>query len=162
MEFASEDRINMSVQILAEQNIPHKTSPIEPISLTPSIFHDRIPSIALETSHYLFFRLQLNQWLNAHNYLMYNPRRKQVWKDFLFPNANDQSRREGIQHNLNRHQREICDFLNTIYGEHEISYERSFESFKWLLELYHLPTNQNEAPGWSKLFFPVCNRVFHC
>ena len=147
MEFASEDRINMSVQIFAEQSIPHKTCPIEPISLTPSLFHDRIPSISWETSHYLFFRLQQNQWLNMHNYLMYNPRRKRAWRDFLFQANHEQTIHGGTQQNLNEHQREVFDFLNTIYGEHEISYERSFESLKWLLELYHLPTNQKEAPG---------------
>lgn len=81
-----------------------------------------------------------------HSYLMYNPRRKRAWKEFLFPVNNDQMRHEETLQNLNKHQREIFDFLNTIYGEHEINYERSFESFKWLLELYHLPTHQNAAP----------------
>ena len=142
MEFASEDRINMSTRIFAEQSIPYRMCPIEPISLTPNLFHERIPTVTWETSQYLFYRLQQNQWLNMHNYLIYNPRRKRAWQEFLFKADNKPSRGAPTLTNLNEHQSAIFDFLNTIYGEHEISYERSFEAFKWLLELSHLPSNR--------------------
>jgi hypothetical protein len=37
-----------------------------------------------------------------------------------------------ILENLDKHKNVFPDFLNTIYGEHEISFERSFEALKWL------------------------------
>jgi hypothetical protein len=36
--------------------------------------------------------------------------------------------------NLNKNKNTISEFLNTIYGEHAISYERSSEALKWLQE----------------------------
>ena len=141
VEFASESRINVSMQIFTEQNIPHKDFSIEPISLTPTTFHERIPSITEETSRYLFYRLLQNRWLNFHNYLLHNPRRKLTWRNFLLLPENDQMKDEGISVNLKEHHRMITEFLNVIYGEHEISHERSFEALKWLQDLNYTSNN---------------------
>ena len=37
---------------------------------------------------------------------------------------------------LKKHESIMPDFLNTLYGEHEISYEHSYEALQWLLDTY--------------------------
>jgi hypothetical protein len=135
IEFASEERISVSKQIFVEQKIPCATFPVEPVKLIPMTFHDRIPSISREASRYIFYQLQRNHWLNHGNYLMYNPRRKLAWQTFLFPASNGDIKIAELANSLNANKNNITDFLNTVYGEHEMSYERSFEALKWLKEL---------------------------
>jgi hypothetical protein len=132
IEFASEDRINISMQVFAEHKIPHKTFPIEPVCLSARTFNDRIPAITRETSNYLFYRLQQNHWLNYHNYLLYNPRRRHTWQTFLFPSTNDALKNEKTFNNINKYKHLIPDLLSTMYGEHAVSYERSHQALKWL------------------------------
>ena len=143
VEFASESRINVSKKVFLEQQIPFKSFPIEPITLTHSIFHDRIPSLTPETSRFLLYQLQLNRWVNTFSYLMYNPRRKLTWQSFLFPST-PLSNRDVLYKNLNENRWIISQFLNTIYGEHEISYERSFEALKWLRGIYLTSRNKTD------------------
>jgi hypothetical protein len=131
-EFASESRIKASMRIFEKENISHIGFDIEPIRLIPSIFHDRIPTITDETSRYIFYRLQQNHWLDPENYLIHNPRREYSWQQFLFTTANETVITPTILKNLRNHEDVLPDFLNTIYGEHEISFERSFEALKWL------------------------------
>jgi phosphorylcholine metabolism protein LicD len=135
-EFASEERINASIEKLRANNIPYKTYTIEPITLTPKTFHERIPTITKEASSYVFYRLQQNKWLDSQNELIYNPRRRDTWKTFLFTSSNKTQNIQSILNNLEENKNIIPDFLNTIYGEHEISFERSFEALQWLQELY--------------------------
>lgn len=141
IEFASEARINESIKILLEQKIPYKTFPIKPISLTQETFHQRIPNITKQTSQYIFFRFQQNQWLNEEHQFQYNPRRVDTWKTFLFtPNSNKPDMLK-ITKNLQENEKIIPEFLNTIYGEHEISFQRSYEALKWHLCIYNNKTN---------------------
>jgi hypothetical protein len=135
IEFATEERISVSKQIFVEQKIPCATFPVEPVKLMPMTFHNRIPSISREASRYIFYQLQRHRWLNYHNYLMYNPRRKLAWQSFLFPSINGNIKVAELAKSLNDNKNKITDFLNTVYGEHEMSYERSFEALKWLKEL---------------------------
>jgi hypothetical protein len=135
IEFASEDRINTSMQIFIREKIPYIGFDIEPISLTSTTFHDRIPTITYDTSHYIFYRLQQNQWLDEENYLLYNPRQKDGWETFLFTQKNNQTKK--ILKNLLKHKKIISEFFNTIYAEHEISFERSFEALKWHQRIYN-------------------------
>ncbi|CAF0796656.1 unnamed protein product [Rotaria sp. Silwood1] len=146
IEFASEQRINNSIKIFIEQKIPYNTLAIEPIRLTRNTFRERIPSINAKTSQYLFKRLQQNHWLNSYDILMYNPRRKFIWKTFLLPATINDVGNEDIFKNINQNKNQISEFLNTLYGEHEISYERSFEALNWLKEINvssKLPTDSN-------------------
>jgi hypothetical protein len=136
IEFASEERINISKQIFIEHSIPHINFPIEPIRLIHSTFADRIPSISSETSRFLFYRLQQNRWINYYNFLAYNPRRKLAWQTFLFPSTLPAGNSESMFNNLNKNRNMISEFLNTIYGEHEISYERSYEALKWFKQFH--------------------------
>jgi hypothetical protein len=135
IEFASEDRINVSMQIFIKEKIPYIGFDIEPIRLTHKTFHDRIPTITDDASHYIYYRLLQNKWLDKQNYLIYNPRREDAWKTFLFTSKNNQT--EEIQKNLEKHQKILPDFFNTIYGEHEISFERSYEALKWHQRVYN-------------------------
>ncbi|UJR15666.1 hypothetical protein I4U23_002600 [Adineta vaga] len=144
IEFASEQRINVSKQIFIEQKIPCITLPIEPVQLTSTTFHDRIPEINRDTSHFLYHQLQRYRWLNQHAYLMYNPRRKFDWQGFLFPSVYNRTLDQQLVKNIHQHKTHITEFLNTIYGEHEISYERSFEAFKWLLDIYKTAKTSNQ------------------
>jgi hypothetical protein len=141
IEFASEDRINASMQIFAREKIPYIGFDIEPISLTSTTFHKRIPTITEEASHYIFYRLQQNQWLDNRNYLIRNPRREYAWKTFIFEQILDSNCNEKIHKNILEHKNIIPDFLNTIYGEHEISFERSFEALTWHQLIYNNRTN---------------------
>ncbi|CAF1395424.1 unnamed protein product [Rotaria sordida] len=136
IEFASEDRINNSIQIFIEQNIPCNRLAIEPVRITRVTFRDRIPSINIRTSQFLFNRLQQNHWLNPYHVLMYNPRRKFSWKQFLFPSSIAEVKNGEVFNNINQNKFQISEFLNTMYGEHEISYERSFEALQWLEKIY--------------------------
>ncbi|CAF2372594.1 unnamed protein product [Rotaria sp. Silwood2] len=145
IEFASQDRINNSIKTFIEQKIPYTTLAIEPIRITRTIFRDRIPSITIKTSQYLFTRLQQNRWLNSYSILMYNPRRKFSWKKFLFPESINDARDEATFKNIDQNKNQISEFLNTLYGEHEISYERSFEALKWLKEVYHSSTLSTDS-----------------
>lgn len=146
IEFASEERINVSKQIFRENQILHHAFPIEPVLMQHSTFNERIPSVLLETSNFLFYRLQQNRWINLYNYLTYNPRRKLTWKTFLFPSTNPYTNSDKIWINLNQNQNIIADLLNTIYGEHEISFERSYEALKWLqITTSLLSTNQTQS-----------------
>jgi hypothetical protein len=140
-EFASENRINMSVQVFAKEHIPHIVYDIQPISLIASSFHDRTPTITSETSSYLFYRLQQNNWLDGENYLIHNPRRDDDWQNFIFAKINNQSvLTPTIYDNLRKHQTILPDIMSTIYGEHEISFERSFEALKWLQDVLNNQT----------------------
>lgn len=94
IEFASEQRIDISRQIFTEHNISHNMFSIEPIRVTSTTFHDRIPSISAETSRFIFYRLQQHHWLNDYHFLMYNPRRKLSWQAFLFPSSNPNDKDE--------------------------------------------------------------------
>jgi hypothetical protein len=130
-EFASEARINESIKVFAKQNIPYISYAIRPISVTFTTFHDRIPTITKETSQYIFHHLQRHQWLDSQNYLKYNPRRRNTWPDFLLLAANKSTTSTSVLNNLEQHRNVLPDFLNTLYGEHEISFERSFEALQW-------------------------------
>jgi len=141
IEFASEERINASMNIFAQQKIPYIGFDIEPISLTSKTFHDRIPTIKEVTSNYIFYRLQQNKWLDQENYLIHNPRRDMAWQTFLFTPINKTSETEIILKDLKQHEKIISEFLNTIYGEHEISFERSFEALKWHKDIYNNNNN---------------------
>jgi hypothetical protein len=136
IEFASEDRINASMKVFAAQRIPHQSFVIKPISVTSTTFHERIPTITPETSFYVFYRLQQNLWLDGDNYLTNNPRRDDDWQTFLLTPLNRTADTENILKNLQEHEKILPDFLNTIYGEHEISFERSFEALTWLKHVY--------------------------
>ncbi|CAF1394192.1 unnamed protein product [Adineta steineri] len=136
VEFASEERIKASKQIFMEQNIPCNDFLIEPLQVKPTIFSERVPTINSETSYFIYYLLLRNQWLNTHTYLIYNPRRKLAWQDFLFPQIEQNHTRARIYKSINDHKNEISEFLNTIYGEHEISYERSSEALNWFKELF--------------------------
>lgn len=132
IEFASIGRINASAQIFAREGIPHIIYDIEPISILGGSFHARIPTLTMETSNYIFHRLQQNHWLGAENYLIHNPRRNTDWQTFLFSTENKTFIAPGIIRNLRNHQNILGEFLNTVYGQHEISFERSFEALTWL------------------------------
>ncbi|CAF1938246.1 unnamed protein product [Rotaria magnacalcarata] len=136
IEFASEDRINTTQQIFIEEKISVNTLIIEPVRMARTTFRERIPSLSASTSHYLFNRLRGNRWLNGRSYLMYNPRRRFEWQEFLFPPSIDDSTTEEIFNDLKKHKDQIIELLNTIYAEHEISYERSYEALKWLKDVY--------------------------
>ncbi|CAF0763546.1 unnamed protein product [Adineta steineri] len=136
IEFASEARINDSKRVFAEENIPHISYIIEPLCVTSTIFHERIPTITKETSLYIFYRLQQNHWLDPQNYLKYNPRRKNTWQEFLLIPVNKTLISTDISKNLNEHKTILPDFFNTLYGEHEISFERSFEALQWHKNIY--------------------------
>jgi hypothetical protein len=144
IEFATEERINMSQKIFIEQKIPYKSFPVEPIPLTHATFHHRIPSISIETSRYIFYRLQQNHWLNSHSYLIYNPRRKLSWQAFIFASPSD-NKTEDMFKNLIKNKNIIFEFINTIYGEHEISFERSFEALKWIKSSYMVSKNLTDS-----------------
>ena len=135
-EFASEARINNSIELFIKQKIPYQSYNISPIPLTGTTFHERIPTITLESSQYIFYRFQQNQWLDTDNTLLYNPRRKKTWESFLLSIVANVTDSSVIRDNLNDHKHILPDFLNTIYGEHEISFERSYEALKWLLDTY--------------------------
>ncbi len=141
IEFASEDRINASIKIFIREKIPHISFEIQPISLTSTTFHERIPTITVDTSQYIFYRFQQNQWLDGENCLTYNPRRDDQWQTFLFTPVNKTLKTENITKNLQNHEKTISEFLNTIYGEHEISFERSFEALTWLQNVYNNETS---------------------
>jgi hypothetical protein len=143
IEFASEDRINISKQIFNEQKIPYNTFPVEPIRLTYKTFSDRIPSISQFTSNYIYDRLRKHRWLNMYYFLKHNPRRKLSWQSFLVPSSLDDVKDQQIFNDLKKNQNIITQFLNTVYGQHEISYERSFEALKWLKQLYISSQNVN-------------------
>lgn len=145
IEFASEYRINVSKNVFLEHKIPHNSFPIEPVSLIHATFHERIPTVTLETSRYLLYQFQLNRWINSFNYLIYNPRRKLAWQTFLFPSS-PPSNNEKLFENLNNNRVMISQFLNTIYGEHAISFERSHEALKWLKKTYLTSRNKTD---WS-------------
>ena len=141
VEFASGRRINMSMRTFAREGIPHIAYEIHPISLKASSFHDRIPTITPETSSYLFYRLEQNHWLDTENYLIHNPRREDDWGHFIFAKMDNQSvLTSTIEENLKQNQGILSDFMNTIYGEHEISFERSFEALKWHQDLLNNQT----------------------
>ncbi|UJR30972.1 hypothetical protein I4U23_018484 [Adineta vaga] len=140
-EFASQSRINESMKHFAEQNIPHKSYAIEPIQVTSTIFHERIPTLTRETSQYIFECLQQNNWLDSENYLKHNPRRRNTWPDFLLLTVNKTHTNSNIFENLNAHKKILPDFFNTIYGEHEISFERSFEALQWHQQIYKMKNN---------------------
>ena len=144
IEFASEDRINISKQIFDEQKIPYNAFPIEPIRLTYKTFSERVPSINHLTSTYIYDRLRKNRWLNFYNFLKYNPRRKLSWQSFLLPSSLDDIKDQNIFSDLKNNQKIITQFLDTVYGEHAISYERSFEALKWLKQLYISSQNANQ------------------
>lgn len=135
VEFASENRINASMKVFANEQIPHIAFKIEPISLTPSTFRERIPTITDDASHYLYYRLQQNKWLDQQNYLVFNPRRVNKWETFLLDATNQTKDIETQLKNIHEHKDILPDFLNTIYGEHEISFERSFEALTWLQKM---------------------------
>ncbi|CAF3467062.1 unnamed protein product [Rotaria socialis] len=141
MEFASEERINASMDIFARENIPHKSFNIDPIIVTRTTFYDRIPTIGRVTSRYLFKRLERNHWFDSNFCFIYNPRRTETWKEFLFSPANGEMETAEVHKIINNHKNIIPDFLNTIYGEHEISYERSYEALKWLHDIYQNEIN---------------------
>lgn len=131
-EFASEQHINESMKVFAREKIPHKSFDIEPICLTTSTFHDRIPTINKDTSEFIFKCFRDNNWLDAYGYFIHNPRRKNTWQEILFPSTKNRTNNAQIVKNLYDHVKVIPDFLNTIYGEHEISFERSYEALTWL------------------------------
>ena len=135
-EFASEARINSSIELFIKQKIPYQAYDVPPIALTGTTFHERIPTINLQSSQYIFYRFQQNQWLDIDNTLLYNPRRKKTWQSFLLSVPANMTDPSVIRSNLNDHQHVLPDFLNTIYGEHEISFERSYEALKWQLDTY--------------------------
>ncbi|CAF4378468.1 unnamed protein product [Rotaria socialis] len=145
IEFASEDRINTTQQIFIEEKISVNTLGIEPVRITSATFRERIPSLNSSTSHYLFKRLHRNRWLNGRSYLMYNPRRRIEWQAFLFPSAIDDSTTEEIFNDLKKHKDQIIELLNTIYADHEISYERSYEALKWLKDVYDQSKSRTDA-----------------
>jgi hypothetical protein len=140
-EFASEERIFKSKEIFNEHKIPHITFAIFPISLTRTTFHDRIPKIRIETSRYIFYRLQQNQWLDSLNYLVHNPRRDDTWKTFLFTAKKETYETKRILANINEHKHFFDEFFNTLYGQHEISFENSYEALKWHKDTYNIQTN---------------------
>ena len=142
IEFASEERISIFKQIFNENKIPCQNFPIEPVALTHSTFHDRIPSVSNEASRFILYRLQQNRWVNYFNFLTYNPRRKLDWQFFLFPSTPPYTKGEQLVGNLNQNQKSISEFLYTVYGEHSISYERSFEALKWLKNVARVSTNK--------------------
>ncbi|CAF0952533.1 unnamed protein product [Adineta ricciae] len=131
MEFASEARINESMKIFAEHNIPHISFAITPIPITATIFHERIPTITKETSEHIAYLLRNNNWIDGDTYLRYNPRRRNTWRDFISLTSNKTITNAIILDNINTHQNILPDFFNTLYGEHEISFERSFEALQW-------------------------------
>ena len=135
-EFASEARINASIKVFINQHIPYAKYAIGPIPVTPLTFQQRIPTITRDVSQYLFYRFQQNKWLDSDNGLLYNPRRKDTWKVFLFPSAINTTDGTLLLKNLKKHENIIPDFLNTLYGEHEISFEHSYEALKWHQETY--------------------------
>jgi hypothetical protein len=135
IEFASEERINISKQIFYENKIRSRNFPIEPVVLSHSTFLERIPSVTSEASNFLLYRLQQNQWINYYKLLKYNPRRKLAWQSFLFPSTPPFADGEKLVANLNQNQKSISELLYTVYGEHSISYERSFEALKWLMQV---------------------------
>lgn len=131
-EFASQTRINAAMQIFARENISHTAFNIEPIPLSSRAFHERIPTITPDTSNYIVYRFRQNNWLDGDNCLLYNPRRNKAWQTFLFESSANISLTADILTNLHDHNTVIEEFLNTVYGEHEISFERSFEALTWL------------------------------
>lgn len=131
-EFASLSRIGASTQTFIREKIPFMMYDIQPIGLTPRTLHDRIPSLTLETSSYIVYRLRQNHLLDAHNYLIHNPRRNNLWQTTLYPTNTDSAIAPTIIENLKNHKNILPDFFNTIYGQHEISFERSFEALTWL------------------------------
>ena len=135
--FASKYRINASMQLFSQKNIPYIGFEITPIKLTGTTFRDRIPTINADTSHYIYDYLKENHWLDSNNYLIYDPRLKNTWKSFLFTETrNTLLKMRAILTNLNQHKNIIAEFLNTIYGEHEISFEHSAEALRWHKNLY--------------------------
>lgn len=135
-EFASEARINAAVKVFINQNIPYETFQIGSIPLTPTTFHERIPTITRDVSQYIFYRFQQNKWLDDEHILKYNPRRTTSWKSILFSIDMNKTLSILLSKNLQQHETIISDFLNTLYGEHEISYEHSYEALQWLLNTY--------------------------
>ena len=136
-DFASKYRINESMQVFSRKNIPCISFEITPIKLTSTTFRDRIPTIEANTSHYIYQLLKQNNWLDSNNYLTYNPRRIDTWKLFVFAETNStQVEMKEIFRNIITHQNVIAEFLNTIYGEHEISFEHSAEALQWHKNLY--------------------------
>ncbi|CAF1570487.1 unnamed protein product [Adineta ricciae] len=134
IEFASAQRIDMSKEILRKQNISCTSFPIEPSQLTSTIFHDRQPVITHAASQFLYSQLRQYRWLNNYNYMLHNPRQKLTWQGFLFAMVINQTMSKEVFDNIHTHKPEIYELLNTFYGEHEISHERSYEALKWLLD----------------------------
>ena len=142
IELASEDRINISKQIFLEQNVPCRSFPVEPISMSSKTFSDRIPSISKPTARYIFNRLQRNHWLNSYNYLLYNPRRKTSWKNFILTVPSDNVIDKSIFKNINDNIELISELLNTAYGEHAITYERGYEALEWTKRVSNISQTQ--------------------
>lgn len=140
-EFASKQRIDASIHIFDREGIPCTTFEIQPISLKRTTFHDRIPTITKDTSNYIFYSLQKNNWLDSYGYLLYNPRRKNAWETFLFESTKETVVMKAILKNLKHHMKALKEFLNTVFGEHEISFERSYEALKWQKDLYFSKIN---------------------
>ena len=135
IEFASEERINKSVVIFQEETIPYAMFDIQPISLSSSTFHERIPTISLATSHYLHFRFQMSKWLDNNNRFIYNPRRRDPFIEIFNELSSNMTITTTISKEIKQHEPILIDFFNTIYAEHEISFERSYEAFKWHLRI---------------------------
>ena len=143
-EFASESRIHASMRIFARENISHIAFNIESIVLGSRTFRERIPTITPDTSNYIFYRLRQNHWLDSDNCLIYNPRRNQDWRTFLFETNEKAIGASAVLTNLRNHENVIAEFLNTVYGQHEISFERSFEALTWLKR--HSNTSNTSRP----------------
>lgn len=136
VDFASEERINKSLDIFIKYRVPHIVYDIQPISLSRTTIHERIPSVNELTSEYIFQAFEKKQWLDENKRLIHNPREFDDWKSVMTPEVNSQNISNEIFQNLKENEIHLTEFIGTIYGEHAISFERSHEALAWLWSTY--------------------------
>lgn len=138
-EFVTRKRLHKSIDLFKNHNIPAKLLSIKPVIFSARTCSQRIPSVTLKTSSFIYRALLKHHILSSHNYLKHNPRHYDQWDSIFFNSSPDLNLDEDVRRNFEENRIPLMKFFRVAYGEHETSYERSFEAFQWLLNICKIP-----------------------
>ncbi|KAL7581098.1 hypothetical protein ACA910_005899 [Epithemia clementina (nom. ined.)] len=103
---------------------------VQAYALSPTFFHERIPSISLDLSAKLFDALRNEEGLLTSTFeLVHDPRHFVEWKTPLRSILKSSSK-DGLEPDHSH----ICEVMNVAYGMHEMTRDGVAQALEWLLE----------------------------
>ncbi|GJQ14768.1 hypothetical protein GpartN1_g6559.t1 [Galdieria partita] len=125
--FGSFSNVNRSCNLLKQHKIACDILSLDPLPLTPDVFHRKHPNISFTLSQQFFNLLNTTHWLDSQGYLVRDPRELEysdVWQTLNDPT---------VERGWKAFQTSMEEILNRAYGVHEMASDRIHQVLDWFL-----------------------------